>query len=380
MNADLEELTAFRRDLHTHPEVSGEEYATATRVLDRLRPLRPDGLLEELGGTGILATFGSDGTGPQVLLRCELDALPIREVNTFGHRSIYDGVSHKCGHDGHMAMLTGVAMKLAADRPRNGRVHLLYQPAEENGAGARSVLDDPRMSERHFDLVLALHNLPGYPLGSVVVREGAFTASVNSMVIVLEGKTSHAAEPEHGLNPAAAVAELLQGALALDNNVPEDPAMRVVTPVHVDLGSIDYGISAGRAEVHLTLRCWHDQELEQLEQETEDLARKLARDHGLDVRVRRTHTFKANKNDPTAARLVRETAQATGHQLVERDHPFKWGEDFGLFTARYTGCMFGLGSGERQPALHNPDYDFPDALIPHGVELLHTAARRFLDA
>ncbi|MCB0812572.1 MAG: amidohydrolase [Flavobacteriales bacterium] len=376
MNADLEDLTAFRRDLHTHPEVSGEEYATATRVLDRLRPLRPDGLLEELGGTGILATFGSDGTGPQVLLRCELDALPIREVNTFGHRSIYDGVSHKCGHDGHMAMLTGVAMRLAADRPKQGRVHLLYQPAEENGAGAKAVLKDPRMGERQFDLVLALHNLPGYPLGSVVVREGAFTASVNSMVFVLEGKTSHAAEPEHGLNPAAAVAELLQGALALDHNVPEDPAMRVMTPVHVKLGSVDYGISAGHAEVHLTLRCWNDEELRNLEQETEDVARRIAREHGLELSLRYTHTFQANMNDAQAARLVRETALATGHQLVERGHPFKWGEDFGLFTARFPGCMFGLGSGEQQPALHNPDYDFPDGIIPHGIAVFERIIRQ----
>ena len=160
------DLKAFRRDLHAHPEISGEEKETAKRVLAVLNTLKPDALLTEVGGTGILATFGTDEKGPQVMVRCELDALPIQEVNTFGHKSVNKGVSHKCGHDGHATILTGLAEKLAAKRPAKGRVHLLYQPAEENGAGAAAVLKDPRMQDKHFDLVLALHNLPGYKLGS----------------------------------------------------------------------------------------------------------------------------------------------------------------------------------------------------------------------
>ena len=174
---------------------------------------------------------------------------------------------------------------------------------------------------------------------------------------MLEGKTSHAAEPEHGLNPAAAVAELLQGRSRWTTTCPRTRHAGG-DPGACDLGSIDYGISAGRAEVHLTLRCWHDQELEQLEQETEDLARKLARDHGPDVRgaptpSRRTRTIRqppgwsARPHRPRAISSWSGTIRSSG------------GEDFGLFTARHTGCMFGLGSGERQPALHNPDYDFP---------------------
>ncbi|MEO8733747.1 MAG: amidohydrolase, partial [Flavobacteriales bacterium] len=372
------DLKAFRRDLHAHPEISGEEKQTAKRVLTVLHELKPDELLTEVGGTGILATFGTDETGPQVMVRCELDALPIQEVNDFAHRSTSTGVSHKCGHDGHMAILTGLAATLSSDRPTKGRVHLLYQPAEENGAGAAAVLKDPRMKDRRFDLVLALHNLPGYPLGGAVVRKGAFTASVNSMVIAFEGRTSHAAEPENGTNPALAVAELLTGALALQHNVPTEDGLRVVTVVHVNLGSEDYGISAGNAEVHLTVRCWTDVELEKLQQDVEDLSRKLAKKHDLGVKIRYCFTFKANQNDVAAAELVADAVRSTGHKLISRDHPFKWGEDFGLFTAKYKGCMFGLGSGEEMPALHNPDYDFPDELIPHGVELFNTAVRSFL--
>lgn len=372
------DLKAFRRELHAHPEISGREQETAKRVLRMLDTLQPDELLRDLGGTGILASFGTDGQGPQVMVRCELDALPIQEVNTFAYKSTTAGVSHKCGHDGHIAILTGLAERLAKDRPAKGRVHLLFQPAEENGAGAAAVLGDPRMMDRHFDLVMALHNLPGYPMGSAVVRKGAFTASVNSMVITLQGRTSHAAEPEHGINPALAVAEILTGALALQHNVPTEDGLRVVTVVHVNLGSKDYGISAGKAEVHLTVRCWTDEELKRLEQDIEQLARNVAGQHQLGIEVNHCFTFKANRNNDAAAELVANAVRATGHALVERDHPFKWGEDFGLFTAKYQGCMFGLGAGEDMAALHNPDYDFPDALIPHGVELFETAVRAFL--
>lgn len=372
------DLIALRRALHAHPELSGEEHRTAEHLTEVLRRMKPDDLLTGVGGTGLLATFGTDADGPQVLLRCELDALPIQEVNTFAHRSTTERVSHKCGHDGHMAILTGVAEQFAQDRPARGRVHLLYQPAEENGAGAAAVLADPRMAGRRFDLVLALHNMPGYPLGTVLVRKDAFTASVNSLMISLEGRTSHAAEPEHGINPALAVAELLTGALALQRNEPDAEDLRVVTVVHVDLGSKDYGISAGRAEVHFTVRCWTDAALQELEQEVEALARQAAARHGLQITIAKGFTFKANRNAAAAVDLVSQAATSTGHPLVVREHPFKWGEDFGLFTAEYHGCMFGLGAGEGLPALHNPDYDFPDELIPHGIELFHSAARSFL--
>lgn len=377
MSAPID-LEALRRELHAHPEVSGQERATAARIAQELRALQPDELLTAVGGHGILASFGTDPQGPQVLVRCELDALPIQEVNTMAHLSTAPGVSHKCGHDGHAAMVVGLAEKLAEQRPGKGQCHLLFQPAEENGAGAAAVLADPRMQGRKFGLVLALHNLPGYPIGSVVVCKGAFTASVNSLVIKLAGRTAHAAEPEHGSNPAMAIARIMEGASALQHNDPEGDHLRVVTVVHVCIGSPDYGIAAGYGELHLTVRCWNDEELRELEQEIEQLARNEARRHGLGVQVDPCFTFKANRNADAAVERVIQAAKATGHAVIQREHPFKWGEDFGLFTARYPGCMFGLGAGEDQPALHNPDYDFPDALIPHGIAIFEAAVRDFL--
>ena len=370
-----ERLTALRRELHAHPEVSLNEKWTAKRIAEFLQQLKPDELLTEVGVHGVMALFDSGKPGPVRLFRCELDALPITEVNTFAYKSTVEGVSHKCGHDGHMAILCGLAEQLAKERPLTGKSWLLFQPAEENGEGAKAMLADPRMRATKPERVYALHNLPGVEAGAVLLREGSFNASVNSIIITFKGKTSHAAEPEHGIDPARAMGDLFQRSLALNNNVPSDPKMRVVSSVYAELGSKDHGISAGRAEVHLTVRCWNDAELEKLQHEIEDIANDLAKRDGLGLEIAYTQRFHANQNDPDIVKHVRNAAKSAGLKPVDAPDPFKWGEDFGLFTAEYPGCMVGLGAGLDLPALHNPDYDFPDAIIPHGVALFEALAR-----
>ena len=373
--AILQKLTALRHELHAHPETAMEEEWTARRITSYLEALNPEEILTDVGGTGVMARFDGTADGPTLLFRCELDALAIEEENNFAYRSAIDGKSHKCGHDGHMAILCGLAEKLAAHRPEKGAVWLLFQPAEENGEGAKAILADARVQALHFDRVFALHNLPGIALGTVVLRNDTFTAAVNSIIIKLKGKTSHAAEPEHGINPAVAMGEIINGSLALDHNVPSDLRMRVVTPVYARLGSKDYGISAGSGEVHITLRCWSDAELEGLQQGVERVAREVAYRHGLQLEVTYTQHFHANMNDASTVDLVRKAADALGMVRIEPTHPFKFGEDFGLFTARFPGCMFGLGAGVDAPALHNPDYDFPDALIATGVTVFERIIR-----
>lgn len=372
----FERISALRRELHAHPETAMEEEWTAKRVRAHLEAHRPDALLTEVGGTGLLARFDGNEEGPTLLFRCELDALPIEEENTFAHRSAIAGRSHKCGHDGHMAILCGLAERLGAQRPERGCVWLLFQPAEENGMGAQAVLDDERVKGMRFDRVFALHNLPGVPKGQVMLRDDTFTAAVNSIIVHFKGKTSHAAEPENGVNPAAAMSALINRSLALDNNAPTDAHMRVVTPVYARLGSKDYGISAGSAEVHITLRCWNDAELAHLQRCVEDAAREIGAQQGLGVGIGYTQHFHANRNDKQTVDIVRSAVDAVGLTWQEPEHPFKWGEDFGLFTARFPGCMFGIGAGEDTPALHNPDYDFPDDIIPAGIAVFERIIRQ----
>ncbi|HEX5002010.1 MAG TPA: amidohydrolase [Bacteroidia bacterium] len=379
MSIDYSTLRQFRRILHANPEVSGNEKNTARRVLAFLSECKPDELLGGIGGNGIIATWESGKPGKELVFRAELDALPIQEINSFEYASLSTGVSHKCGHDGHTTILCGLAQYLQHHKPATGKVRLLFQPSEENGEGAQAMLNDKKFQEVNPSCLFALHNLPGYPLHEIVVKEGTFTASVNSIIINLEGKTSHAAEPEHGLNPALAVADILRETAELVNNNPEEINMRVITPVFVELGEKAYGISAGNASIHLTLRCWDDDHLQQLENEVQDVAQKTAKAHKLKIAFEFTQTFHANVNQHEATQRVREAADSLNLNITEKAFPFKWGEDFGLFTTKFPGCMFGLGSGTDTPALHNPDYDFPDTLIETGVGIFSQIIKQELN-
>lgn len=372
------ELISVRRHLHAHPELSGEEYQTAQKVMEYLAPYQPSSIIENVGGAGVLAIFDSGQEGPTVLFRSELDALPIHEINDFEYRSTKDHIAHKCGHDGHSTILIGLAKALSENPLERGRVVLLFQPAEENGQGAKAVIADPKFAHIRPDYVFAFHNLPGYPLNQVVLKQGAFTAAVRSIIIKLHGKTAHAAEPEHGTNPALAIAEILTQTRGLSNNQPEREDFTVITPIHIDMGKIYYGISAGYGELRLTLRAWTEGHLNTLVEKVLHCVNVACENHQIKVEIDWTHEFATNLNDSKAVEIIAESAVALDASITQRTYPFKWGEDFGLFTQEFKGAMFGIGAGENTPALHNPDYDFPDEIIPLGVELFYTMASKIL--
>ena len=361
----------LRRELHRYPELSGCERETARRILEFFRPLRPDLVLERLGGTGLAFAFGS-GDGPSILLRCELDALPIHETTELPYRSLHDGVSHKCGHDGHMAILAEVACRLASKRPHRGRVVLLFQPAEEIGAGAAAVLGDPRFESLRPDVVYALHNLPGFPLGRVLLKDGPFNCASRGLTVRFHGRTSHAAEPEKGLSPARAMAETITDLASLR---PED-GRGFVTVVGARLGAEAFGTSPGDAEVHATLRTETDASMASLKRRAEASARERAERDGLGFEVSYRDVFAATANAPAAVARLRRVADRPS--TLERAEPFRWSEDFGRFTARFEGALFGLGAGEECPPLHDPSYDFPDELIDIGADIFERLIEDFL--
>ncbi|MBC9796298.1 amidohydrolase [Sinomicrobium sp. FJxs] len=373
---DIEKLTRFRRYLHRYPEVSGREYETTKKINAFLQDYSPDRLIEGLGGTGIAAIYKGREEGKTVLIRCELDALPIPETNTFDHRSESPGVSHKCGHDGHMAMVAGLAELLHQQRPGKGRVVLLFQPSEEDGSGAGKVLSDPGFAEITPDYVFALHNVPSFPKGQIVIKEGVFTPAVNSIVIALKGKTAHAGEPEKGINPAYAIAEIVREFRSLAHPDINTDHFCIVTPIHIRMGEIAYGVSAGEGEVHFTIRCKTNQRMKEIGETAEKIAREAAYRHGLKEHISWTQKFFANENDARAVQWIRDIASEQGFDLFEKETPFGWGEDFGLFTRKFPGAMFGLGAGEDTPALHNPDYDFPDKIIPVGVRMFYELIKK----
>lgn len=369
----INELIEFRRFLHAHPELSDFEFNTQQSILQFLQRHNIQ-TANSVGKTGVLVTFDSGKAGEHLMIRGDIDALPIQEINDFDHQSIYPGISHKCGHDGHTSILCGLAISLHNSPIICGKVSLLFQPAEENGHGAVGVLLDSAF-DINPDFVFALHNLPGYALHQIVCREASFTASVKSIIIKLQGKTSHAAEPELGINPAQVVSELIQLFHRLSKPDPSFPDFRLCTPVYIRLGEEAYGISAGDAEVHYTIRSWSNQEMQLLCKELVLEIENICKSASLKYEISWTQEFAANQNHREAVDVIQSSAAELGLLYHERPYPFKWGEDFGLFTERFKGAMFGIGAGKEHPALHNPDYDFPDELIKTGIDMF----RRIID-
>jgi amidohydrolase len=375
-----EALLLLRKELHKNPEVSGKELETAKRIVAFLKNHAPDEIITEIGGAGVIAIYQGKQEGKTVLFRCELDALPIEEINTFEHRSLTNGVSHKCGHDGHMSILCGLATELSQNRPDTGRVLLLFQPAEEDGSGAREVFSDKKFASMQPDYVFALHNLPGFSKNQIVVKNGTFTCAVNSIIIKLKGVTAHAGEPEKGINPALAISSIIKEFDAIIQSDISKKDYCLITPVYIEMGKKSYGVSAGAGEVHFTVRSDSNSQMKKLEADLEKLAKSIAKEYQLECNITWTEGFQANENNKEATDNVRNAAKINNFQLLEKETPFTWGEDFGLFTQQYPGAMFGLGSGINTPALHNPDYDFPDEIISTGISVFHQIIKKITNA
>ncbi|WP_412553218.1 amidohydrolase [Shimia sp. MIT1388] len=360
-------LTALRHELHRCPEVSGEEAATAARIATELEALGADRIWRGLGGYGVAAEFTGAAEGPTVLLRCELDGLPIREISTVPYRSEVDGKGHLCGHDGHMVSMLGVGMTLAA-RPATGRVILLFQPAEETGAGAKAVVADPRWPEIRPDYAFAYHNVPGRPLGEIGLRSGPGNCASQGMQILLEGKSSHAAAPEDGVSPGEAMAKLMIALPSLSQGDIAQEHFALATLTHANLGEPTFGIAPADGELRVTLRSMTNARMDQMIQSATEIVADAA--GPLKVDIHWHDVFRAVVNDTEATDVARKAAQTLGHTIHEMPTPMRWSEDFGCFgDDGAKAAMLYIGSGETTPQLHNPDYDFPDAIVPVVVDL-----------
>ncbi|NJL01826.1 MAG: amidohydrolase [Spirulinaceae cyanobacterium RM2_2_10] len=374
----LQALKTLRRDLHQYPELAGQEQGTGARLQQFLSRYPPDRLLADLGNTGFAAIYHGTVPGPTLAIRGDIDALPIMEAATCPHRSRHANVAHLCGHDGHATILCGVAALLARRRPARGRVVLLWQPAEEIGCGARWLLADPRFTELAPDVIFGLHNLPGFPLGQVVWRHGSFAAASKGLILRLTGATAHAAQPESGRSPALAVAYLIAQLTQLPQTASDYCDFVQVTVVHARLGEVAFGTAPGEAVVMATLRSYRDDDMARLTDRAIALGQTAAQADGLQLAIEWTDEFAATVNHRAAVEQVRQAAIACHYDQHELTTPFRWSEDFGEYTRRYSGAFLGLGAGEQHPHLHQADYDFPDELLERGVKLFATLIRHSL--
>ncbi|KAF0203697.1 MAG: hypothetical protein FD170_770 [Bacteroidetes bacterium] len=366
-----EEIIKIRHQLHQFPELSGSETETTLYISALLNELKPDLLQKGADEKGVWAVFDSGKPGPAVLFRADIDALPINETSDLPYASANQGVSHKCGHDGHAAILAGFASQVAKNRPEKGKLILLFQPAEETGMGAKSILENPDFNKLKPDYCFAMHNLPGFPVSGAVVRIGTFAAASSGMIIKLKGRTSHASEPEKGQSPASVMAQLMSGlpGLTRNGNAGKFNDFVMLTLIHANMGKPSFGTSPGEAVLMATLRAYLNEDMEYLCKLAEEMVAKASQSAGLDFEISYTEEFPATINHEEPVEMVTEAAKETGTALISAILPFRWSEDFAHFGLQSKAVLFGIGAGENHPPLHHPDYDFPDQIIPVALKM-----------
>ena len=360
----------IRHQLHRIAEPSNEEIQTSAFIRQQLERFQPTRIITFPKGHHLLAEYDFGG-GKTVLVRGDMDAVRVNETLELPYKSEHEGVSHKCGHDGHSTILLRLAEMLHEKPLQEGRVLLLFQGAEETGEGARQILDSGILEAYSIDRAYALHNIPGEELGTIICKPGSFTCSVVSCDIVLTGKTAHAAEPWNAVSPFAAAQRITDFVLSLNQRDVQREDFCVSTLIEFRVGSQAYGVAAGDGVLRFTIRTREDAHLQQIISEIEAKAKAEAATEKLQGEIRWLEYFAASNNAEEAVKAIKECADNLHLTYQEKPIPFFWGEDFGLFTQHYPGALFGLGSGTAQPPLHHPDFDFPDGIVEVGAGMFY---------
>ncbi len=377
ISLNLEELIEFRKDLHRNPELAGKELNTSNKIINFINRFNPDGVITGIAGNGAAFIFKGNKEGKTILFRSELDALPISEQNSFEYKSRVENVSHKCGHDGHMTILSGLASILKDEKPDKGKVIILFQPSEETGEGAKAVLEDKKLTSLNPDYVFALHNLPGFPVSSVIIKSGIFASASKGMIIRLSGKTSHASEPEKGISPVSAAASIMKK-LPLIPNIVKIRDFGLITVIHVKIGDVAFGTNPGYGEIMATLRSYRIDDMDLITNECISIVKEESEKYGLNYNIEWTEEFPSSINNEECTKVIKRCSEKLHLNVIEIENPFRWSEDFGHFLNKYKGALFGIGAGKDHPDLHNHDYDFPDNIIESSVELFYSVMKELI--
>ncbi|NMN68757.1 amidohydrolase [Rhizobium sp. 57MFTsu3.2] len=373
------EMREWRRHLHANPEFGFAEQATAAFVADKLRTFGLDEVAEGVGGTGVVGTL-KRGTGNRAIaLRADMDALRITEQGDMQHKSRNCGLMHACGHDGHTAMLLGAAKMLAAEGGFDGTVRFIFQPAEEWGKGALAMMSDGLFEKYPFDEIYGIHNMPGLPVGYFETKPEEFMSAEDNFEITLKGVGGHAARPHWG-------SEVLVAACAIVTNLQTIVARRI-DPADIGVVSVTELITdgtrnalPGMARILGDARSFRREISERIEQQMRIIAQGTALAYNVEADVRYTREFVPLMNDTALAAeamaVAVELYGASNARVASK--PMTGSEDFAQFLSRVPGCFVFLGNGETSAPLHNPNYDFNDNGLVHGMRFHAAIARRRL--
>lgn len=370
-----DELVAIRRDIHAHPELGFQEVRTSAMVARMLQALGYQ-VHTGIGRTGVVGVLEgkANDSGRSIGLRADMDALPIHETGTQPYRSTRPGVMHACGHDGHTAILLGAARYLAQTRNFNGRVVLIFQPAEEGLGGAQAMLDDGLFERFHCDAVYALHNWPGLPPGVIGVNPGPMMAAADQFSIQIHGKGGHGAHPYQTNDPVVIAAQLVTALQTIvSRNVPA-PDAAVLTIAAVTAGRIDaMNVIPHDARMVGTVRTFSPVVQEQIATRMQEVVDGIASAFRARIELEYTRMFPATINTPSHAEMVVDVAtELFGADRVVPDlQPSMGSEDFSFMLQQRPGAYFRLGQGgaESGCVLHNAAFDFNDAVIPEGCAM-----------
>ncbi len=363
-----ETIISIRKTLHQKPELSREEAETSAFVVDFFSNLTSFTLIQNLGYHSLVA-YRKFGNGPKIAFRAELDALPINEESDLDYRSKSPGKSHLCGHDGHMSILLALAKELNDNNPKNGAVYFIFQSAEETGEGAAAMVENEEFQNLNIDICYALHNIPGLKMGSVHSKVGSFACASVGLTIKIIGKTAHAAHPEDAVNPLDIAMELWSEISALPKHE-KVIDFALVTSIGLNSGDKNFGTSPANAELMLTMRAARTSDLKFMQNFCEDLASQFSSKYKALIKLDFQEYFPATENADLLDNLTNSCVNA-GVDFGKLEKPFRWSEDFAHFSKCFPTLMFGLGSGLNQPALHAPDFDFPDELIETGKSVFY---------
>jgi amidohydrolase len=381
---DIRELVEVRRDLHAHPEIAFREERTARVVAERLRTL---GLEPVTGvaGTGVLATLGGSRPGRTVLLRADMDALPIEEENEVPYRSRHQGVMHACGHDCHTSILLGVSKRLLHERKRlRGAVRLCFQPAEEQGGGAEAMIRDGALENPHVDAAFGVHVWQDLDVGEVAVTSGPFMAAVDEFTVTVHGKGAHAAMPHLGVDPVVCLAHVVTALQSIASRTASPFHEVVVSVTQVKAGTA-FNIIPESAWMNGTVRVFDPELYQALPGHFERIVRGVAAAMGCGVEIRYDRFNQPTVNHPAMAELARAAAvEVVGADHVRSDVRTMGGEDFSAFLHRVPGCFIAIGSRNRERGLvhghHHPRFDVDERCLEIGAEVLLGTARRYLES
>ncbi len=364
------EMTEWRHDLHTHPELALNEHRTSGLVQDKLRAFGVDEVHAGIASTGVVGVIRGSAPGPAVGLRADMDALPIQEETGLPYASQTPGVMHACGHDGHTTMLLGAARYLAETRNFAGTAYVIFQPAEENKGGGRMMVEEGLFERFPMNQVFGIHNWPAAPEGVFTWRDGPVMAAVADIEITITGRGAHGAQPHQGTDPIVVAAAIVQGLQSIVARNMEPVEAGVVTIGSIQGGHI-YNVIPETVRMLGTARWFAPEVGDLLERRVVLLATQIAAGFGAVADARFIRTYPATVNDPEAVAMCRRAAaDVVGEAKVEHmAKPTMGGEDFSFMLNKKQGAYLMLG-GRRTPddaMVHHPRYDFNDAILPVGA-------------